>query len=95
MEVSDKSSLPRVRKSSAKVSSTFFQSAVSDRLLETAVAGLVWRKSVRQIRPSRPQTQNPQHVVQDFTRQASRSAASLDFIGFIKKRFNQRPLFIS
>ncbi|MDQ3063765.1 MAG: hypothetical protein M3R14_13035, partial [Acidobacteriota bacterium] len=41
MEVSDKSSLPRVRKSSAKVSSTFFQSAVSDRLLETAVAGLV------------------------------------------------------
>jgi hypothetical protein len=60
-----------------------------------AMASLVWRKSAGQIAPPGAGSQYPQHAVHHFSVFAARTTACLDGFGFIKERFNQKPLFIS
>jgi len=53
---------------SRQQSQRFHQLAVADPLLETTVAGLVWRILLRQLTPLRSGSQDPQHTIQHGTR---------------------------
>jgi hypothetical protein len=72
------------------------QRAVTRPLLETAVAGLVWRESLRQILPACATAQNPEHAVHHLAGVFPGAATAIFAAWRLWYQWpDKRPLFIS
>jgi hypothetical protein len=68
------------------------ESAAALPLLKAAVAGLVRRVALRQIRPRGAGAQDPQHAVEHGARIGPRPATTIRSTARPKRRFEHRPL---
>jgi hypothetical protein len=71
------------------------QTAFSDPLLETTMAGLVRRILAGQVSPAGSGAQNPEHAVEYGASLAPRPTASIAASSFAKQRFEHFPLGIA